>query len=215
LHQALLIHQKSRLPTTCLLPTVLSRQYQQPYSSYTESGDMNARIAYTTNRMKREWPLRPLPSPPANRTSERPSEQLGERSHYCASLTPASDLPRRGHTDFLSRFPRLISWYQRVNKGVRAKGERPRVVRLVVTSRAHLTIASRYLGGYDETLLGERGKCDVRDWPSAGPSASATRSATQSVRADAGHPAKWPSRWGGCCRRRRCAVGSWRSMLAR
>lgn len=45
-------------------------------------------------------------------------------------------------------------------------------------SRYRVTVPRRV---YDETFLEERGKCDVRDRPSAGPSASATRSATQSV----------------------------------
>lgn len=47
------------------------------------------------------------------------------------------------------------------------------MARLVVASPRLATarrLSSRYPGGYDETLLRERGKCDVRDWPSAGPS---------------------------------------------
>ncbi|KAL6259678.1 hypothetical protein P5V15_009594 [Pogonomyrmex californicus] len=100
---------------------------------------MNARIAYIASWMKREWPLRPPPSPPESRTSERPSEQLGGRSHYCASLTPASDLPRRGRADFPERFPRPLRGTNAASKDVRTRGERPRG-----TPRGHLAERADY-----------------------------------------------------------------------
>lgn len=58
-----------------------------------------------------------------------------EHSHYCASLTPASDLPRCGRADFPSRFPRLL---RDTNASARAcvREENGLVARLVVTSRA-------------------------------------------------------------------------------
>lgn len=157
---------------------------------------------YIASRMKREWLLRPTPSPPENRTSERPWKQLGGRSHYCASLTPASDLPRRDRADFPEVF-------QRPGRGsnASARGVREKRNGLVVTSRARsryrVTVPRRV---YDETFLEERGKCDVRDWPSAGPSASATRSATQPVTRGRGSSCKvtvtmrwFPSTAAVCC----------------
>lgn len=106
---------------------------------------------YIASRMKREWLLRPTPSPPENWTSERPWKQLGGHSHYCASLTPASDLPRRGRTDFPESFPRLCRGNeQRVSKGVHARGERPRG-----NLASALTIASRYPGVCTMRLFSE------------------------------------------------------------
>lgn len=133
-----------------------------------ESGDMNARIAYTRRvRWRGNGYYGQLHPHQKARTSERPWKQLGGRSHYCASLTPASDLPRRGRADLSGSPPRLRRGTNAVNKSVRARGENgaswsPR-------ERADYRVPRRV---YDETLLGERGKCDVRDWPSAGPSAS-------------------------------------------
>lgn len=73
-----------------------------------ESGDMNARIAYTRRvRWRGNGYYGQLHPHQKVRTSERPWKQLGGRSHYCASLTPASDLPRRGRADLSGSSPRL------------------------------------------------------------------------------------------------------------
>lgn len=80
-------------------------------------------------------------SPPECQTPERPWEQLGRSSHYCASLTPASDHLRRGCAQILlERFPRFY-FLRRANARacVHARGENDLVASLVATSRTRLT----------------------------------------------------------------------------
>lgn len=105
-----------------------------------------------------------------------------EVARRAQSLLRQSDTRQRSFSSQSCRLSRSISetLFRGTNASVRTCVREENG--LVVTSRARwryrVTVPRRV---YDETFLGERGKCDVRDWPSAGPSASATRSATQSV----------------------------------
>lgn len=167
---------------------------------------------------KRERPLRPRPSPPAGteHLSVPGSAARRPHSHYCASLTPASrsssSRPCRARlfskddpTSRPARF-RLRQRSVDVRARARARTTGPSVpcVRGERPPRGHASWSSRFdyrhgtAAEYHETLLGERGKCDVRDWPLAGPSArvrdtTATPVSTASCKMTAAVRRRWPS----------------------